>query len=279
MTKKMIAAIIGMILAASAYASQEDVIATCYNAKLGAKAPETRREIFVLIDQTTLLDGTLRQEVADNIKPFMVPNSAFVLATFSAFSQGRYAKIETSGLIEGGISDRARNEISKPLLAKFDACLKKQPQQATQAVGAALRTAFDGSSPDLAKSDVMASFKMMSSKVKNSMAKDKVVLIVSDMLENSSVSSFYSDKGSALRKIDPVKEIKTAVDNNLTGDFGGAKVYVIGTGLISGDAKSTNRYRDPKTMQALASFWKNYFEKSNAELVELGQPALLNPIK
>jgi hypothetical protein len=32
-------------------------------------------------------------------------------------------------------------------------------------------------------------------------------------------------------------------------------------------------------MFALASFWKTYFEKSNAQLMEFGQPALLNAVK
>jgi hypothetical protein len=104
-------------------------------------------------------------------------------------------------------------------------------------------------------------------------------LIVFDMLENSSVSSFYSDKGSSVRKIGPAKELKLVAENDLFRDFGGAKVYVIGTGLLPDDATKAKKYRDPKTMQALASFWKNYFEKLNGNLVELGQPVLLGPIK
>ncbi|MDB5762228.1 MAG: hypothetical protein JWQ21_1223 [Herminiimonas sp.] len=268
-----------LAMAGFAHAGQEDVIASCYDKKVGVAAPEVKTEIVVAIDQTTLLDMTLRQEVADNVKPFLVGNHGFAILTFSAFSQGRYVQVVTSGKIEGGIPEQARNDISKPLLSKFDSCLKKQPQQAMQVVGNALRSAFDGASTQLAKSDVMASFKAISSKVKNLPAKEKIVLIVSDMLENSSVSSFYTDKGASVRKIDPIKEMKLATDNDLLGDFGGAKVYVIGTGLLPDDATKAKKYRDPKTMQALASFWKNYFEKSDGKLVELGQPALLSPIK
>jgi hypothetical protein len=63
-------------------------------------------------------------------------------------------------------------------------------------------------------------------------------------------------------------------------DFGDARIYVICAGLLNGvDKKSKAQYRDPKTMQALASFWHSYFEKSRGQLVEFGEPALLNQIK
>jgi len=32
-------------------------------------------------------------------------------------------------------------------------------------------------------------------------------------------------------------------------------------------------------MQALSSFWHDYFNKSQAQLLEFGEPALLNQIK
>jgi hypothetical protein len=156
--------------------------------------------------------------------------------------------------------------------------MAQQSAQAGQAVGGALRTSFEGTSGEIAKSDVLASLKDISGKVKQSQASEKVVLLVSDMLENSSVSSFYASQ--SVRRIDPEKEIKLATDSQLVGDFGDARVYVIGAGLLSDEAKKNKAaYRDPKTMQALATFWKSYFEKSKAQLIEFGQPALLNQIK
>jgi hypothetical protein len=32
-------------------------------------------------------------------------------------------------------------------------------------------------------------------------------------------------------------------------------------------------------MQSLQTFWREYFSKSNAKLVEFGQPALLNRVR
>ncbi len=54
-------------------------------------------------------------------------------------------------------------------------------------------------------------------------------------------------------------------------------MYVVGTGIVTG--KNSTTYRDPKILISLKNFWEEYFSKSNANLVELGQPALKNDIK
>lgn len=276
---RLLAFLAGALLCGAAWAGQFDALATCYDKKLPAKAAGLDTELFVAIDQTTPLDGTLKQLVANNIKPFLGPNNGFSVMTFSAYTQGHYMEVKVSGKLDAVLDAAQRNDISKPVLAKFDQCVSRQPQQAAQAIGGALRAAFDGTSSDIAKSDVLASIKAISSKVRESTARNKVVLIVSDMLENSSVSSFYADKGQSVRKIDPAKEMKLVEENHLFADFNDARIYVIGAGLLSDDASKAKRYRDPKTMQALSVFWQSYFEKSKAQLVEFGQPALLNPVR
>jgi hypothetical protein len=269
---------LALALAAPYCVAVENVVPTCYQGKLGARPAPAAAELFVLIDQTTVFDANLQQQVANSVRPFMTADNAFSVTIFSAFSQGRYARVLTSGTIEPAIAHGQRDDISKPLLNRFDACAKRQPQQATQAVGAALRTAFNDASAELARSDVLASFKAISTRIKNSTAQRKVVVIASDMLENSSVTAFYGSGGNSVRLIDPAKELKTVDDNGLLGDFGGAEIYVIGAGLLSGGTARTSKYRDPKTMRALTGFWGDYFEKSNARVVEIGQPALLNPV-
>ena len=254
-----------------------NVIASCYDTKISAPATPMTKEIFVLIDQTTLLDDQLKQSVAEQVRPFLAKGNGFSVLVFSAFTQGRYTQLLTSGKLDHTLPEAGRNDVSKPLLTKLDQCIARQTALAMQTVGGALRDAFAGSSGEIAKSDVLASLKDISGKVRQSKATEKVVLLVSDMLENSSVSSFYANQ--SVRKIDPSKEMKLATDNNLIADFSGARVYVLGAGLLSDDAKKKATYRDPKTMLALAGFWKSYFEKSNAQLIEFGQPALLNQAK
>lgn len=255
-----------------------DVIPTCYGSKVAAPKKPLSKEIFVVIDQTVLLDDQLKQSVANQIRPFLVPGNGFSILVFSAYTQGKYTQLLTSGQLDLPLAVAQRNDISKTLLAKLDQCLNGQPAFATQVVGAALRTAFEGSSGEIAKSDVLASLKDISGKVRQSAATERVVLWVSDMLENSSVSSFYAKQ--SVRHIDPEKEMQLAIENQLVGDFGGARIYVLGAGLLPDDGKKkTGPYRDPKTMLALTTFWKIYFEKSKADLIEFGHPALLNPIR
>ena len=279
MTKNLeIGAFVALALLSLSVFAGTNAIPSCYGAKLSAPAAPLTKELFVLIDQTTLLDDQLKQSVAEQVRPFLSKGNGFSVLVFSAFTQGKYTQLLTSGQLDHAMPDALRSDVSKPVLGKFDQCMTRQTGLAGQAVGGALRSAFDGSSGEIAKSDILASLKDIAGKVRLSKATDKVVFLVSDMLENSSVSSFYSNQ--SVRKIEPSKEIKLAVEGNLIADFGGARVFVLGAGLLSDDTKKQKAsYRDPKTMLALSSFWKTYFEKSNAELIEFGQPALLNQIK
>jgi len=268
----------GLICAVSTVSVAGGAVLGCYDNKLPASSAAPSVELFVVIDQTTLLDGALKQAVANQVRPFLAPGNNFSVLVFSAYTQAKYTQMLTSGQLDHPLPFAQRNDISKPVLIKFDQCMVRQPALAAQTVGSALRTAFDGTSVDIAKSDIWASLKDISAKVRQSPAAEKVVLLVSDMLENSSISSFYA--GQAVRKIDPAHELQLAMSNQLIGDFGGARLYVMGAGLLNvKDQKSKAQYRDPKTMQALSSFWRSYFEKSHAQLLEFGEPALLNQIK
>ena len=267
-----------LCIAGAACAGNTDAVRSCQDKSL-PPFPPASRELMVVIDQTTPLSPTLQQSVANNIKPFLVAGNSFSVVVFSAYTQGHYTDMLASGKLDASLPTEVRNDISKPLLAALDLCQQRQPQQAAQAAGQALRTAFQGTSSAIAKSDIFASLKSISSVIKQSTAPDKIVLIVSDMLENSSVANFYADQGRSVRNVVVAKELRAVEDSHLLADFGGARVYVIGAGLLADDAAHSKSYRDPKTMQALQSFWSEYFNRSNARLMEFGQPALLNPVR
>lgn len=256
---------------------QTGVIPSCYDTKLPALNKEIKQDLFVLIDQTTLLDDQLKQQVADQVRPFLVAGNSFSILVFSSYSQGKYTQLLVTGGLEQKIATNARNDVSKPLLAKHDQCMARQPLMAAQAAGAALKFAFENSTNALAKSDIFASMKEMSGKIRQSTASSKIVLVVSDMLENSSITSFYQNQ--TVKLITPEKELFLATESKMLGDFGDARVYVMGAGLLSGDAQKNGIYREPQRIAALQSLWRQYFEKSNAQLIEFGQPSLLNPIR
>lgn len=266
--------LIAATLSPAAMATSANALPSCYSAlKQEAKTPST--EVFVLVDQTTPLDAVLQQMLATNLGNFLKPGQAFSLLQFSAFTQGKYAQVVTSAALDANLPDAERNAVNKTMLTKFDSCMKQQPKLAMQLATQALQAAFSGTSGDVAKSDILASLKDISATVRQSAASRRVVILASDMLENSTVTSFYSN--NAVRKIDPTKEMATVTAARMSADFGGAKVYVLGAGLLA-NGKQAKSYRDPKTLNALGDFWREWFAKSNAELVEFGTPALLNPV-
>jgi hypothetical protein len=180
-------------------------------------------------------------------------------------------------VIESPIPEKLRDDVSERALRSFDACMTGQSAFAKKMLLTSIGRVESVATNDLAKSDILAALKDISDKVRASSASDKVVLLASDMLENSTVSSFYAH--NAVRRIDPQLEMKKAMAAGLIGDFGSARVYVIGAGLLAEDAKGNHLYRDPQTMSALKEFWTLYFQKSNAKVGEFGTPALLGAVQ
>ncbi len=267
------------LIACQAFAGTVNDVPSCYVAnRIEFKLPAPDREIFVLIDQTTLFDEKLQNSILASTWDFIRVNTAFTVVNFSAFSQGRYTEVTAAGTVEPPYPERARESTSVRLLKTFDSCMKGQEAWAKNHAVASIKTAFIAADANLAKSDILAALKDVSNRVKASRAREKVLFVASDMLENSSISSFYASS-SKVRLIDPLKELAIVERAGIIGDFGGVRVVVLGAGLIgpSGDSKAT--YRDPKTMNALHEFWKLLFEKSNARLEQFGQPALLRPIQ
>ena len=143
----------------------------------------------------------------------------------------------------------------------------------------AVGQADQGASDNLAKSDVIGSLASVSKAVSEARAKTTTVLVVSDMLENSSISSFYTQ--DRMRQIDLAEELQKVRKTNVQADFGGASIYVMGAGIVHEQAgkKPSLNYRSTQSLEALRGFWDGFFAQSNARLVEFGTPALLTPIR
>jgi len=265
----------------TAQAGVANDVPSCYVANKLAPPSAAERELFILVDQTTPLDSGLQNAVRENVGRLIAPGSAFLVSSFSSFGQGRYLEILTAGTLEAPIPAKARDDISIKLLHSFDKCMQDQLGYGQKIAAAALEKAMNGSSPDLVRSDVMGSLKELSSRVRQSTAREKVLLVVSDMLEHSSVSSFYANRN--VRMLNPAREMKAAEAAQQIGDFSGARVFVLGAGLVQEKTADKNKdsgvYRDPKTLGMLRQFWEQYFSRSNAQLIEFGTPALLSPVR
>ncbi len=256
---------------------------SCYAAnKLDIPAPTPEREVFVLLDQTTPLDATLQRSVAENLDRLLQPGTAYSLATFSSFGQGRYLEVLSAGTLERPLPDAARNSIGVKVLRNFDACLQGQQRYVRTQAAQTLQQGLAGISTAYVKSDVMASIREISSRVQQSRAADRILFVVSDMLENSGVSSFYAQRN--MRQIDAATELKKAEANGMLASLAGARVFVLGAGLVqdpkakNGVARDSGVYRDPRAMAALKDFWAQYFQRSQATLEQFGMPALLVPV-
>ena len=257
-------------------------VSSCYSReRVGIEPAAPGTELFVLIDQTVVLDDNLRATVMEDISPFIRHGKAYTVATFSAFSQGRYLQIVSSGYIEPAIPDAQRDDVSRRVLDSFDVCMARQESTARKHVVEVLNAALNAASQSLERSEILASLLEFSQRVRVSTAREKVVLLISDTLENSTVSSFYAN--NSVRRLNVSQELKKVESTGLFADFSGARVYVIGAGLLSARAGANSHasagYRDSITLRRLADFWSGYFKRSNGDLRGFGDPALLVPVK
>ena len=270
--------------AAPAWAAGEG-IPSCYaaNPKAELPVPTPQLELFVLVDQTTPLDASLQASVREQVGRLVQPGAAFTVASFSSYGQGRYLEVLAGGALEVAIPDDKRNSIGTKVLREFDACLKGQLNYGRNLAATGLNKALGGLSTEYAKSDVMGSVRELAQRIRESRAQEKVLFLVSDMLENSGITSFYANKN--VRKLDVAAELKKAEAANMLADLGGARVYVLGAGLVQAPggkgapAKDSGVYRDPVIMEGLRGFWESYIQRSNGKLQAFGAPALVVPVR
>ena len=248
----------------------------CYSAvKLEAESPAPERAVFVLVDQTTGLDKPLRETVAENLEALLGPGTLFTVATFSARNKGRYATILAEGELQAPPPEEARTDLPVTRLERLGACLKQQEGGVKREASRLVSKAAKVEASTFTHSEILASLKQLSEAVKASDADEKLVILVSDLLEHSPATSFYKNKD--LRKIDPAAELEKAKEAGLIADFDGARVAVVGAGLLSGD--SEDAVRDTAALAALRSFWEQWLEQSNAALAQYGEPDLVADLR
>lgn len=269
---------LGLWVSAAAGATTPNAVPSCYQA-IGLTAPAVppERELFVLIDQTTMFNEDLKRTAEENVVGFLGPNSSYQVIVFSAFSQGRYTSVVSKGFLEAPFPQSERASVSERKLAELDKCLQAQEPWTKKQVIQILQRSFADASPDLAKSDILAAIHDVATVVSESQGKHKVLFLVSDMLENSSITSFYGP-GGRVRRLDPKKEMVLAEKADMLAQLGGSTVDILGAGVLPPKLNKAS-YRDPKTLSALRSFWAQYFQKSGAVLDQFGEPDLLSPIK
>jgi hypothetical protein len=269
------------VACANAHAGLVNDVPSCYAAT--HIEPETQpydKLVYILVDQTVSLGAPLEQSVVDNALRMVQPGSKFVIAEFSAFSQGRYLNVLHTGIVERPLAEARIN--STPMRAEkaLDQCLREQDGFARTMVAKTLAGIMKAGSSTLDQSDILMAFRTVADAVAADPARYKTVFAVTDGLENSTVTSFYAH--GSVRDINPEAELTKAVSAHMVADFGGAIVYVLGGAMMPPPAQGTKAqldgYRDPHTLDDLSHFWRSYFAKANARLVAFGEPALVEPV-
>lgn len=276
-----VGACLALCAALPAHAGLTNDVPSCYAAnKIASPQVPYDQLIYVLIDQTVLLDATLQKSVLDNVQSMLKPGTKFVIAEFSAFSQGHYLNVLNTGIIERPIPTADEGNVVMSRLRDFRTCMQQQMVYGQRLALSATAKVMKSGTSSLDQSDILMALRSVSPAVAQDKAAHKLVFVVTDGLENSSVTSFYAH--NAVRHVNPDVELKKAQDNNLVGDFGSARLYVLGAGVMqpaaNGSTAERNGYRDPKTLNDLKQFWSGYFSRSHATLVEFGEPALLEPL-
>ncbi len=262
------------ILALSTLLLARNDVPSCYKAlKIEDPSPTSQKELFILIDQTTPIDKNMMIYTYKNMMKFIKNGYAVSIASFSSNANGKYTDVAYSGRLEALLPDTAKHDIAKKALRKYEGCMNGQYKFAKKKATKALVRTLKGANKKLPHSDILKSIDDIAKHIiMPSKAEEKVVLLVSDMIEHSSITSFYS-KGS-LKKVNSQKEMEKLKQSNYVANFDAAKVYVIGAGMVG-----KNSYRDSKTLKSLTEFWTAYFQVTNAKLQAIGTPMLLEDVE
>ncbi|MFJ2680032.1 hypothetical protein [Pseudomonas sivasensis] len=255
-----------------AVAGERNDIPDCYPyAKVAEFRPVAAgRELTVIIDQTIPMPEVIQKATWAQVQRFVQPGDKVRLYSFSAFLQGQFMQLRFAGELNQGIDEKVRERVGMQSLRTFDTCLAEQRSFFNKTFGKVFVTTLREASEDIARSEIFQSLRDIGKDLGQQPAQERVVLLISDMLENSDFGSFYAN--NRIRDLQPDAELKRVADKGLFADLQGARVYVAGAALVTKDVKQA--YRSGKTIQALEGFWKGYFAGSNAQLVAFGAPSL-----
>lgn len=230
-------------------------------------------DVLLLVDRTTQFPPDVRQAIEEQIVALAAPGTRLTIGSFSTYSNDTHAGIDFETFVEPDFPADGRNDAAMGALRKLDNCLAQRRVEEGAAARAAANIALQAYLPDGQRSDVAASIKQFGQRLGGDGGHRRILILASDMLENSSVTSFYL--GGAMRVIDIDQELAKVEQRQLVAQLGGARVYVIGAGLIPADVESLRTHDE---LLALERFWTGYFERSGAQSTQIGKPLLLRPI-
>ena len=187
-------------------------------------------------------------------------------------SKDQYTRIRADAKLDRMLSRDAAFTVPKRKLKELKLCLAGQKRSLTRVVGTALEAIYAESSNDLPNTELVATLAKTSREILPTLeARETYLLIVSDMMEHSDVTSFY--RAGNIRTIDPEAEMRKVETSGVEAVYPGTVAYVIGAGYTG-----TEKYRSAKVMRAVEDFWRLYVERAGGRLESFGTPSMFGDI-
>ena len=233
-----------------------------------------QRELFILVDKTMAhsFSQDSRKAIYDSVIRFIQPGDKVKFIEFSSFARDSFTKVDFNGQLDIPLQENVRDEIKKSALRSFDTCLLKQRNYMYGKLGQLFKVAFEAQDQQT-NTELMGTLVDIGNQaIVSSKVERKVVVLLSDMLENSDITSFYSHNHT--RIIEPLVELQKVEKANMFANFNNADIYIIGTGMTA-----NNQYVSAQKMAQLETFWRDYFKHSNSKIIGFGKPMLLGDIQ
>ena len=228
------------------------------------------RALYVLVDETAPLTDKMKKKIYKLVANWGKPGDQVKIARFSASYRGLYPELLFSRKLDPVPDDNFLFNLHYQDKKALEACMAKQKEDFQREFPKALKVALKQIDPKIPKTELLGSLKLLSRQViARDDAKEKIVLLISDGLENSGVLSFYAKK--LVKPIDAHKQIIKLRRKGLIGYWKNTKVYMYGLGLMP-DKK---HYSKPENILKLKRFWERYFVEGGGKVVEIGMPELL----
>lgn len=231
------------------------------------KNDKYNKEVYLLIDESTYFSKKDKEDIIKKVSPFITQNTRINIDSFSEYSRTRKNKDLGTFYIYSDMTEDEEDDISRSKVRKLEHCLNEAKKYAYKGIQKALDEGVRKKGTNLKKSEILKNLKVYSkNNIRFSKAKRKIVIILSDMLENSDYTSFY--KNGKLKKLDINKELSIAKKHRLFGKFADAEIYVYGMGLIEVNSDKKEA-RNAFIMDNLIEFWDEYFIESGGKPIGL----------
>jgi len=236
-----------------------------------------KNNLYVVVDQTFILDEHLKEHVLKKIQPLLRSATSINIIKFSTFSEGYYTSVVLKETIVGKLTQKQRDDVAKRKLKKLDKCLQYKKKEKQIRIPKVIRNVLNESNETIGHSEIFKTLMEVSNLYRFKKAKgNKIIVLISDMLENSSITSFYSN--NSIKNIETKIEFLKIKKAGYLPNFRDASIYIIGAGLLSQKAR-TKKNSNNKKLYKLKQFWTKYFKEAKSTLYGFGMPELLGSIE